>query len=137
MHINIRSSSRFDFEDIYDTYLVRYGVQCLDAVEEAIVEVSQEAVKKLRAESAAQFGRGEYSQGWTRTVERGRLRRIAIVHGKKPTYALAHLLEHGHVSRNGTGRSYGNVKGRIHIEPVAEWAADEAIDRAIQKLEAI
>lgn len=135
--MGVRNSSTFDFAEIVDRYLREYGVSCMDAVSEAITEVSGESVKKLRAESAAMFGRGEYSQGWTRTLERGRMRTVATVHGKKPTYALAHLLEHGHVSRNGTGRSFGNVPGREHIAKVAQWAEDETVDRAIQKLEAI
>lgn len=133
----VRNSSSFDFAEGVQTYLQRYGVQCADALSEAITEVSNDAVKKLRQESAAKFGKGDYSQGWTRTLERGRMRTVATVHGKKPTYRLAHLLEYGHVSSNGTGRTFGSVAGREHIAGVAQWAQDEAIDRTIQKLEAV
>ena len=65
-----------------------------------------------------------------RTVEKGRLRRGYVIHGKDAdTYALAHLLEYGHAKRNG-----GRVEGRTHIATVNEWAQDEAFDRVIAKL---
>lgn len=131
------AKSAVNFAATVERYLNQYGAAALDAVSEAVEEVSTEAVKKLRTESAAAYGSGEYSKGWTRTVERGRMTTTAIVHGKKPTYRLAHLLEYGHVSKNGTGRTFGTVPGRAHIEPVATWAAEEAADRIINKLEAI
>lgn len=133
----VRNSSTFDFAEIVQGYLQRYGVECADALSEAITEVSAESVKKLRQESAAKFGKGDYASGWTRTLERGRMQTVATVHGKKPTYRLAHLLENGHVSSNGTGRTFGTVPGREHIAGVAEWAADETVDRIVQKMEAL
>ena len=129
------NSSTFNFAEVVNKFLVQYGYEVMDDVFEAIDEVSKEAVKRLRTESRAQFGSGDYANGWTRTLEKGRLRVYATVHGKKPTYQLAHLLEHGHVTRNGTGRTFKPTPAHIHIEPVATWAADEAVDRAVSKLE--
>ena len=128
-------SSAFNFKEVVERYLHDYGVSVAEETFEAIDEVSKEAVKKLKAESRASFGGGEYAQGWTRKFDRGRIRGYATVYGKKPTYALAHLLEHGHVTRNGTGRVFRPTPGRTHIAPVAEWAADEAVDRIVSKLE--
>lgn len=124
------NSSTFNFEEVVSKMLKDYGYEVMDEVYEALSEVSKEAVKKLQTQSAATFGKGEYSQGWTRTLEKKRLQTFATVHGKKPTYALAHLLEHGHALRNGErSRSF------IHIAPVNDWAQDEALDRIVSKLE--
>jgi hypothetical protein len=41
-----------------------------------------------------------------------------IIYNEHP--GLPHLLEYGHVSRNGTGRTYGEVPGHEHIQPVEE-----------------
>lgn len=126
----VLNSSRFDFAEVVQKMLQDYGYEVFDEVFEGLNEVSKETVSKLKKESAAKFGRGKYSQGWMRTVEKGRLKAYAVVHGNKNTYPLAHLLEKGHAMRTG-----GRVAGRIHIEPVNEWAQDEALDRIVSKLE--
>ena len=131
------NSSTFDFSDVVRTYLARYGALCADAMWDACVEVANESVKKLRQASAAQFGKGDYSKGWTRTLDKARYVRVATVHGRKPTYALAHLLEHGHVTRNGTNRTYAPTPAHPHIAEVEAWAIDEAINRTIEKLEGV
>lgn len=123
-------SSAFNFKEVVDRCLHDYGTYVAEETFEAIDEVSKEAVRKLKAESRAAFGSGKYAQGWTRKFDKGRISAYATVYGKKPTYRLAHLLEHGHANRDG-----GRTPGRVHIAPVAEWAADEAIDRIVSKLE--
>lgn len=128
-------SSAFNFADVVQKFLQDYSVEVMDDVTEAIDEVSKEAVKKLRSDSSAAFGGGDYARGWTRKVEQKRLQVYATVYGKKPTYSLAHLLEHGHVTRNGTGRTYADTPAHVHIEPVEQWAVNEAVDRAVSKLE--
>ena len=124
------NSSTFNFEEIVSRMLKDYGYEVMDEVYEALSEVSKEAVKKLQNESAQKFGKGEYSQGWTRTLEKKRLQSYTTVHGKKPTYALAHLLEHGHALRNGE-----RSRAFIHIQPVNDWAQDEVMERIVSKLE--
>lgn len=129
------NSSTFNFSEVVNHILDNYNNDVFYEVSEAIDEVSKEAVRKLKKESKAQFGDGEYAKGWMRTLEKGRLRVAATVHGKKPTYQLAHLLEKGHVTRNGTGRTYTPTPAHPHIEAVNQWAQDEVLDRAISKLE--
>lgn len=130
----IVNSAKFNFRDEVMTALTRYSAKAFDQVYEAIDEVSKESVKRLKKESP-KGASGKYAKGWTRTLERGRLKVGATVHGKTvDTWATAHLLEHGHVSRNGTGRTFGKVKEIVHIEPVEEWATGELEDRIITKL---
>lgn len=129
------NSSTFNFAEITKHILDNYNNDVFYEVSEAIDEVSKEAVARLKKESRAEFGKGEYAKGWARKMEKGRLRVAAIVYGKKPTYQLAHLLEKGHVTRNGTGRTYRPTPAHPHIQQVSDWAQDEALDRAISKLE--
>ncbi len=129
------NSSTFNFRETVRKFLDDYNVDVMTEVYEALDEVSKETVSKLKQTSRQFKGTGDYAKGWTRTLEKGRLKVGAIVHGKKPTYALAHLLENGHVTRNGTGRTFGRTPAHVHIEPVNEWAQNEAINRAVSKLE--
>lgn len=131
----IVNSSKFNFKDVVDDLLKTYNGDVVEQMTAAIDEVSKEAVQKLKEESRAEFGAGKYAKGWTRKIENKRLIHSATVYGKSGTYQLAHLLEHGHVTRNGTGRRYNDTPAHIHIEPVERWAVAEAFDRTVTKLE--
>lgn len=127
------NSARFNFAEVVERMLQDYGYEVMDEVFEGLDEVSKKTVTKLRASSRNAFpqGSGKYAKGWTRTLERGRLKGYAVIHGSKPsTYALAHLLENGHAKRNG-----GRVSGKEHIAPVNDWAQDEAYNTIVSKLE--
>lgn len=129
------NSSRMNFKEVVDQYLNRYQADVWNALYKSIEEVSKETVARLKSDSKAKFGNGKYAKGWTRKVENGRTQVGATVYGKTGTYQLAHLLENGHVTRNGSGRKFNDTPAHVHIAPVAEWAIDEAIDRAITSIE--
>ena len=107
-------------------------------MQEAIDEVSKEAVKKLKQTSPVGNGpkAGQYKKNWTRELNKGRLSYGAVIYGKAPTYRLAHLLWKGHqIKRN--GHVVGSA-GAVHdIAAVNDWAIDECIDRVIEKMEAL
>lgn len=106
-----------------------YYPQVAEAVSEVVPQVAKEAVKKLKSESPR--GRtGEYAKKWTSKVEEGRTQVEAVVYGNAPTYRLAHLLEFGHVKRNGKGR----VNAIPHIAKVEEWAVEEVQTRIAEKV---
>lgn len=127
------NSNRFDFSKAVKQTLNYQVAITAEAISEVVPQVAQEAVRKLRQTSPKRDGKGphEYSKNWKWKYEKGRLKCEAIVYGGKPTYRLAHLLEHGHARRGG-GR---DVPGIEHIRPVEEWANDEAVNRIIEYLE--
>lgn len=122
------NSNRFDFaRAVKDTLKVYQGATA-EALSEVIPQVAKEAVQKLKQTSPRDTG--EYGRHWTYKLEKGRLKCEAIVYGNKPTYRLAHLLEHGHARRGG-GRDVPAIE---HIAPVEEWDNDRAVDLAIEYL---
>ena len=125
------ASNKFDFAKVIQDYLRVYDGAAVEALTETITEVARESVKKLKAESP-KGATGDYAKNWRYQVERGRLRVGATVYGDKPTYSLAHLLEHGHAKRGG-----GRVAPIVHIAPVEEWAVDEVVDRYVTKMEGL
>lgn len=110
--------------------LQEYGDDIFEALKESVNDVSKEAVRKLQAVDS--FGArktphitGAYSKDWTfDDVPVGRLRTKRVVHNEDH-YRLAHLLEKGHVIKNGTGRTFGRTTGKEHIKPVNDWANEE------------
>lgn len=108
--------------------LDEYALQVSDATRQAVKEVAQESVKKLKKTSPRRPKGGAYAKGWTYKLEAGTVDNSATVYGGKKTYPLAHLLEHGHLMRNGQRGGQ-----RIHIKPVEGWAIAE-LERKITEL---
>ena len=104
--------------------LDEYGSAVFDVLKGSVKEVSEEATQKLRDTSPKKSG--EYAEAWTYDeVPVKRYQTKTVVHVEAPHYRLTHLLEKGHVSRNGTGRTFGKVKAYPHIAPVNDWANEE------------
>lgn len=116
--------------------LTDYGGEVLFALQEVTKEVGDEAAKKLKRSSPRSKGKssyrgGHYATKWTTQSDRfGKTDASTVVYNKKPTYRLAHLLEHGWVARNGR-----RVPGQKHIEPVDKWVQDEVVSALERKLE--
>lgn len=113
--------------------LDEYAENISEGVAEATKAISKTGVKEMQSASKAAFGgTGRYAKGWKSQVETGRLSSQGIIYNEDLP-GLPHLLENGHVSRNGTGRTFGDVKGREHIAPVEEKVV-EMYQKTIQKL---
>ena len=108
--------------------LEQYSSDAAEVMNETIEQVAKDGSKRLKQTSPKRTGK--YAKGWTQTVEKGRMTISAIIHGKSGTYQLAHLLEKGHLTRNGT-----RTKEIVHIAPVDKWVVEEAVRRTIYKLE--
>ena len=114
--------------------LKEYGNDVTDAVKECSKRVTKAGVKAVKASARQSFetSKGsEYVGGWTSRFETGRLSAQGTIYNKKVP-GLPHLLEHGHVSRNGTGRTFDTVPGREHIAPVEQQIVKD-FERNIKK----
>ena len=112
------------FNKAIQSILAGYAKDVNHDVETVAVKMGQRGAAALREKSAQMFPvkrrkiSGKYAKGWTSTKDGTRLGTVVTIYNKVP--GLPHLLEYGHVSRNGTGRTFGRVPGHEHIQPVAE-----------------
>jgi len=113
-----------DLESTLKEILTKYGDDVYKVMSTAVVDVSNEAAKKLRA-GGSYGGTGAYKNDWVADdIPKGVLSKTRVVHNTGH-YRLTHLLEKGHVSRNGTHRTFGTVRAYPHIKPVEEWTIKE------------
>lgn len=124
-----------DVESAIKEELEKYGVLANSVVSESIADVAAEAERRLHAVNRFALKgdpTGEYSRDWdTINYSTGRFSSTAVVYNID-NYRLTHLLEFGHVNRNGTGREFGRTPAYPHISPINDWAHDEVI-RQIEK----
>lgn len=119
--------------------LNRYTENVTVNVNEAVEKVAKESKKKLRATRSVGDSNTwtKYPLGWAiKTTKRRNFRKEEV--WNKPDYRLTHLLENGHVVRNGTGRNNGRQKTREfkHIGPIndeAQKKLEEAVMEAIER----
>lgn len=107
----MKKNNIFDIQE----YLNELGVEVDECMAVATKEAAKTAVKELKAKSAAEFGDGEYSRGWTfkKTAD-------GYVIYNKPAYRLTHLLEKGHDIVGPDKKKHGRTPARPHIKPVEE-----------------
>lgn len=93
--------------------------------DEIAEKLGRKGAAALRQESAQDFGgTGKYAKGWTVQVDQHRLYTDVIIYNRTP--GLPHLLEHGHLMRN--GRRW--VPPKQHIEPI-ETELTEQFEREV------
>lgn len=120
-----------------------YTNEICEAVEEGIERIADETLKEVKSLSPIYEGnskklrKGKYRSGWTTSVDRSKGKIQITVHNKQ--YQLVHLLEHGHLTRLGTGRKYYNDNGRKYAQPFshvapAEKHAEEKINKLLEEL---
>jgi hypothetical protein len=100
-----------------DNILEEYADDVSRKTEECVKKVAQKGALALRRVSPRRSG--TYASGWTYKIVKKRLNTEGVIYNSKRP-GLAHLLEHGHVTRNGTNRSYDDTPAHVHIAPVEE-----------------
>lgn len=114
--------------------LEEYGESVKENVDLVVKEVAKAGVKALRAEArGAVGGTGKYASGWTSKVETGRMSTQGVLYNSKVP-GLPHLLEHGHATRNGTGRVFNPTPAYPHIEKVEQELIREFETKVMSKL---
>lgn len=121
-----------NLQDAIKDILDDYGDQVYENLEEITQRIGKKGVEAVRNSSKEALNGRVYASGWGMTVEKNRLYTSVIIHNKKQA-GLAHLLEHGHVKANGTGR-YGQWSGVEHLLPVEEKLVDEFESEVVSKL---
>ncbi|WP_173328421.1 HK97 gp10 family phage protein [Ruminococcus flavefaciens] len=112
-----------------------YTDEVREAVEEGIIEIGQEAVEQIKVLAPAYEGsnkntpKGAYRRSWKYRVDRQRGRIEVTVHAKSPHYRLTHLLENGHLNRDGTTRS----KAIPHVS-IVNSLAQKKVDKLLEEL---
>jgi len=136
------NSSKMNFREIVDDILRKdYYPEVVKATYEVVPKVAKETAQKLKSVSRSKFAAsGRHKKrygGWACKVDKTRVSVGATVYGNSGTYQLAHLLEYGHATRNGTGRAYPPTPAYPHIAEVADWAIDKAYNDIMDKLESL
>ena len=125
-----------DLNKAINDILSKYGDEVYTVMESSIDVVSEEAKEKLRAVNHFRNNAsGAYAESWVNEKLSGKpLTCTRAVHNEKH-YRLTHLLEKGHVIKNGTGRTFGKTSAFPHIAPVNDWANKELVQLVERKLE--
>lgn len=111
--------------------------EVVEELENGLERIGNETVEELKRTSPVYKGKskklkkGDYRKKWKCLVEKERgVKRVTIYNQKG---GLTHLLEHGHLVKNGTGRVLGNAPPIPHIAE-AEKHAEEKLDKLLEGL---
>lgn len=112
--------------------LAEYEDDIADATDEITQRIARRGVTALRQESKQDFKSHNeewpYFKGWTVTMDKQRLYTSAIIHNTIP--GLPHLLEHGHLRRDGSRW----IPPKQHIEPVENELVRQFEKEVLSKL---
>lgn len=111
-----------------------FSEELTEEVFEGVEAIGKEAVEEVKEKSPVFSGGtererkpGTYRKGWTCRIDKERGAIKVTVHNRN--YRLTHLLENGHLTRNGVTRA----RAFPHIAPAEENAAKK-VDELLRRL---
>lgn len=107
--------------------LNEYADGVTTGVKDAVKKTTKDGAKLVKKEAVKKFGNGPYAQSWTSKYESDRLGSSGVIYSTKP--GLPHLLENGHMLRN--GRLW---EGRPHISTAEEKIAEEFEEEVLKSI---
>ena len=131
--------SPVQFEDAVMDILDQYGLACADVLERVLDDATVSAVLELQ--SVRHFAPGgrtadNYAPSWTYENRKvNRFRTEATVYNSEH-YRLTHLLEFGHIGKNGkrTDATW-SVQAYPHIAPVNDKVQEEIVTEFRKRVE--
>ena len=112
------------FQKKCEQILQEYGDEVTELTKELADSIGKTAANTIKANAKSKLKTTKYYKGWTYTAKHTRLGADGWVHNKTD-YQLTHLLEKGHVTRNGTGRTFGRTPAYPHIKEVEDWVVEQ------------
>ena len=126
-----------DFDKAIEKILLEYGEEVNDVLDTAVSVVAEDAAVKLRGHrkfNPRRHPSGAYADSWkAEQIAKGRVMTKWVIHNVEH-YRLTHLLEKGHVSKNGTGRTFGKVPAYPHISDVNDWVQETLPEEVKRRL---
>lgn len=120
-------SSLLDINEILNDY--SHDIQ--DAITEEAQKIAKEGQSKLKSTSPKNQkntkSKGKYAKGWRVKTTKGRGFVNCTIYNATD-YQLTHLLENGHLTRNG-----GRTRPIKHIEPVHDECCNE-FEKSVEKI---
>lgn len=114
--------------------LDKYADQVNDNLALIIQETARVGLNDLKANARRVLKRKrKYVNGWRYDVERQRLYTYSVIHNSSYP-GLPHLLEHGHVTKNGTGRTFDPTPAYPHIKEIEDTIIQNLNQRIQSKL---
>ena len=105
-----------------DNILNEYSVEVQEQIAETAKKLANQAVEDLKAvKGTYKIKTGKYNKGWKVKEINGRGYINCTIHNAT-NWQLTHLLEKGHITRNG-----GKTRAFVHIRPVEEKYVNEYI----------
>ena len=117
--------------------LEEYGEDVKDNLDDATKKIVNQGVRLLRAESKSKLGtsgkrKKKYASSWTTQFETGRMSTQGTIYNTEA--GLPHLLDKGHVLKNGTGRVINKATGKDEVPAYPHIAkVEEEIVKAFER----
>lgn len=106
-----------------------FSENVVEKTNEVIAKVAKDSVQKLKTAGNFNNRTGKYRKGWKSTPVNGKFGVISqVIHNPKE-YRLTHLLEYGHINRDGS-----RTKAYPHIKAIEDEAEKNILSEIEKKL---